>query len=103
MFVAVASIVPTALLGDDFFRTLWRSPKSVTPHYPDPVRIRGGDSCLRITRRDREVVRVGSLPALHLAGRAAAIADQQGWVQTSLSLSHAECHAMAVVMALCSR
>ena len=50
-----------------------------------------------------EVVRVGSLPALRLAGRAAAIADQQGWVQTSLSLSHAECHAMAVVMALCSR
>jgi len=32
LFVAVASIVPTALLGDDFFRTLWRSPKSVTSH-----------------------------------------------------------------------
>lgn len=50
-----------------------------------------------------EVVRVGSLPALRLVGRAAAIADRQGWVQTSLSLSHAECHAMAVVMVLCSR
>lgn len=32
LFVAVASIVPTALLGDDFFRALWRTPKSVTPH-----------------------------------------------------------------------
>jgi oligosaccharide repeat unit polymerase len=32
LIVAVASIVPTAILTDSEFRSLWRSPKSITAH-----------------------------------------------------------------------
>jgi holo-[acyl-carrier protein] synthase len=51
--------------------------------------------------REIEVVRDGPLPLLHLSGTVAERAQQQGWLSSSLSLSHADCHAMAVVLAVC--
>ena len=51
--------------------------------------------------REIEVVSDGSVPTLSLTGRAAALADEQGWQQITVSLSHAECHAAAVVVAVC--
>jgi holo-[acyl-carrier protein] synthase len=48
-----------------------------------------------------EVVRDGSLPLLRLSGTVAERAQHQGWLSSSLSLSHAECHAMAVVLVVC--
>lgn len=50
-----------------------------------------------------EVKREGPLPMLRLSGGVAARAQRQGWLSTSLSLSHADCHAMAVVVVVCSR
>jgi holo-[acyl-carrier protein] synthase len=51
--------------------------------------------------REIEVVRSGPLPQLRLTGTIAEGAQHQGWGSTSLSLSHADCHAMAVVVVLC--
>lgn len=48
-----------------------------------------------------EVARSGAAPVLNLTGSTADRATRQGWLETSLSLSHADCHAMAVVMVLC--
>lgn len=51
--------------------------------------------------REIEVTLDGPLPLLRLSGTVAERARQQGWVSSSLSLSHAECHAMAVVLVVC--
>jgi holo-[acyl-carrier protein] synthase len=48
-----------------------------------------------------EVIREGPLPLLRLSGTVAERAQQQGWLSSSLSLSHADCHAMAVVLVVC--
>ncbi|MGA9491729.1 MAG: holo-ACP synthase [Mycobacterium sp.] len=52
--------------------------------------------------REIEVTRDGPLPLLHLSGSLAERAQQRGWLNSSLSLSHADCHAMAVVVVVCS-
>jgi holo-[acyl-carrier protein] synthase len=51
--------------------------------------------------REIEVIRDGALPLLRLSGTVADRAQHQGWLSSSLSLSHAECHAMAVVLVVC--
>jgi len=51
--------------------------------------------------REIEVAREGPLPLLRLSGTLAQRARQQGWLSSSLSLSHADCHAMAVVLVVC--
>jgi holo-[acyl-carrier protein] synthase len=51
--------------------------------------------------REIEVIRDGSLPLLRLSGTVAERAQHQGWLSSSLSLSHADCHAMAVVVVVC--
>jgi holo-[acyl-carrier protein] synthase len=53
--------------------------------------------------REIEVIRDGSLPLplLRLSGTVAERAQHQGWLSSSLSLSHADCHAMAVVLVVC--
>ncbi len=48
--------------------------------------------------REIEVTREGPLPVLRLRGTLAQRARHQGWLSSSLSLSHADCHAMAVVV-----
>src|SRR5271166_721698 len=52
--------------------------------------------------REIEVTREGHLPVLHLSGTVAERAQRQGWLSSCLSLSHADCHAMAVVVVVCS-
>src|ERR1700731_855000 len=52
--------------------------------------------------REIEVTRDGPLPLLRLGGTLAQRARHQGWLSSSLSLSHADCHAMAVVLVVCS-
>jgi holo-[acyl-carrier protein] synthase len=52
--------------------------------------------------REIEVTRDGPLPLLRLSGSLAERAQQQGWLSSSLSLSHADCHAMAVLLVVCS-
>lgn len=52
--------------------------------------------------RQIEVTRDGPLPLLRLSGSVAKRAQHQGWLSSSLSLSHAGCHAMAVVLVVCS-
>jgi holo-[acyl-carrier protein] synthase len=52
--------------------------------------------------REMEVTRDGPLPLLRLSGTLAQRAQHQGWLSSSLSLSHADCHAMAVVVVVCS-
>ncbi len=52
--------------------------------------------------REIEVTRHGPLPLLRLSGSLAERAQQQGWRSSSLSLSHADCHAMAVVLVVCN-
>jgi holo-[acyl-carrier protein] synthase len=49
-----------------------------------------------------EVTRDGPLPLLRMSGAVAERARDQGWLSTSLSLSHADCHAMAVVLVVCT-
>ncbi|KHO18150.1 holo-ACP synthase [Mycolicibacterium setense] len=49
-----------------------------------------------------EVVAVDHLPTLRLAGSAAQLAAEQQWQEISLSITHAECHAAAVVVAVCA-
>jgi len=51
--------------------------------------------------REIEVIRDGSLPLLRLSGTVAERAQHQGWLSSSLSLSHTDCHAMAVVIVVC--
>jgi holo-[acyl-carrier protein] synthase len=51
--------------------------------------------------REIEVTRDGPLPLLRLSGTLAEQAQHQGWASSSLSLSHADCHAMAVVLVVC--
>ena len=51
--------------------------------------------------REIEVTREGPLPRLRLSGSVAERARLQGWLSSSLSLSHADCHAMAVVVVVC--
>jgi holo-[acyl-carrier protein] synthase len=51
--------------------------------------------------REIEVTRDGPLPLLRLSGTLAESAQRQGWASSSLSLSHAECHAMAAVFVVC--
>ena len=51
--------------------------------------------------REIEVTRDGSLPRVRLSGSVAKQARLQGWLSSSLSLSHADCHAMAVVVVVC--
>lgn len=51
--------------------------------------------------REIEVTRDGPLPLLRLSGSLAERAEQQGWLSSSLSLSHADCHAMAVLVVVC--
>lgn len=48
-----------------------------------------------------EVAKDDVLPVIRLTGSVAEQARQQGWIKTSLSLSHADCHAMAVVVVIC--
>jgi holo-[acyl-carrier protein] synthase len=52
--------------------------------------------------REIEVTRNGPLPVLRLSGTVAERAQRQGWLSSCLSLSHADCHAMAVVVVVCS-
>jgi holo-[acyl-carrier protein] synthase len=51
--------------------------------------------------REIEVTKDGPLPLLRLSGSLAEQARRQGWLSSSLSLSHANCHAMAVVLVVC--
>ena len=51
--------------------------------------------------REIEVTKEGPLPRLRLSGTLAERAQHQGWLGSSLSLSHANCHAMAVVFVVC--
>lgn len=51
--------------------------------------------------REIEVTRNGPLPVLRLSGSVADLAQRQGWSSSSLSLSHADCHAMAAVVVVC--
>lgn len=51
--------------------------------------------------REIEVTRDGPLPRLRLSGSVAERARLHGWLRASLSLSHADCHAMAVVVVVC--
>jgi holo-[acyl-carrier protein] synthase len=51
--------------------------------------------------REIEVTKDGPLPLLRLSGALAERAQHQGWLSSSLSLSHADCHAMAVVVVVC--
>jgi holo-[acyl-carrier protein] synthase len=51
--------------------------------------------------REIEVAKDGPLPLLRLSGTLAERAQRRGWVSSSLSLSHADCHAMAVVLVVC--
>ena len=46
--------------------------------------------------REIEITRDGPLPRLRLSGSVAERARRQGWLSSSVSLSHADCHAMAV-------
>lgn len=48
-----------------------------------------------------EVVLDGPLPRLVLHDGPALLARRQGWREVSLSLSHEDCHAMAMVAVLC--
>jgi holo-[acyl-carrier protein] synthase len=52
--------------------------------------------------REIEVTHDGPLPQLRLHGTLAESAQRQGWTSPSLSLSHAQCHAMAVVFVICN-
>ncbi|BBY45251.1 4'-phosphopantetheinyl transferase superfamily protein [Mycolicibacterium celeriflavum] len=49
-----------------------------------------------------EVVTSGHLPTLRLTGSAARLAAAQQWLQVSVSITHADCHAAAVVVAVCA-
>lgn len=59
------------------------------------------DPLMAFPLREIEVARHHLLPVVRLTGSVARRARQQGWTSTSLSLSHAGCHAMAVVVVVC--
>ena len=48
-----------------------------------------------------EVVTLDHVPTLRLTGSAAQLASEQQWQQVSVSITHADCHAAAVVVAVC--
>jgi len=48
-----------------------------------------------------EVVTVDFLPTLRLAGSVAQLAAEQQWRQITVSMTHADCHAAAVVVVVC--
>ena len=48
-----------------------------------------------------EVVKQNSRPVVRLSGSVDQRAREQGWSSISVSLSHADCHAMAVVVVVC--
>jgi holo-[acyl-carrier protein] synthase len=50
-----------------------------------------------------EVVTSDHLPTLRLAGSAAQLAADQVWGPISVSMTHAGCHAAAVVVAVCGQ
>ncbi|MCG7611343.1 MULTISPECIES: 4'-phosphopantetheinyl transferase superfamily protein [Mycobacterium] len=49
-----------------------------------------------------EVVTSDHLPTLRFTGSAARLAAEQRWLQVSVSLTHADCHAAAVVVVVCA-
>lgn len=49
-----------------------------------------------------EVVTADHLPGLRLSGSAALLAAEQRWQEVSVSLTHADCHAAAVVVVVCA-
>lgn len=49
-----------------------------------------------------EVVTSDHLPTLRLTGSAAQLASEQRWQEVSVSITHADCHAAAVVVAVCT-
>lgn len=49
-----------------------------------------------------EVVSIGAVPSLVLTGSIARRAADQGWLDISVSLSHTDCHAAAIVVVVCS-
>ena len=59
------------------------------------------DPDMSFSLHEIEVTRDGPLPVIRLSGAIADQAQHQGWLSTSLSLSHADCHAMAVVVVVC--
>ncbi|OBI44112.1 holo-ACP synthase [Mycobacterium sp. E796] len=61
-----------------------------------------GEPDVSFPLREIEVTHDGPLPLLRLSGTLAARAQRQGWLSSSLSLSHADCHAMAVVVVVCN-
>ncbi|WP_068189060.1 4'-phosphopantetheinyl transferase superfamily protein [Mycobacterium sp. UM_CSW] len=60
-----------------------------------------GEPDMPFPLREIEVAHDGPLPLLRLSGTLAERAQLQGWLSSSLSLSHADCHAMAVVVVVC--
>ena len=52
--------------------------------------------------REIEVVTADFIPVVQLTGSAARLAAEQRWHQVSVSLTHADCHAAAVVVAVCT-
>ena len=48
-----------------------------------------------------EVVTADHLPTLRLTGSAARLATEQQWGPVTVSMTHADCHAAAVVIAVC--
>lgn len=60
------------------------------------------DPELSFPLQEIEIGRDGPLPVVRLSGALADRARDQGWLSTSVSLSHAECHAMAVVVVVCA-
>jgi holo-[acyl-carrier protein] synthase len=54
-----------------------------------------------IALSDIAVISTAAAPTLRLTGDVARCAREHGWMQTSLSLSHTDCHAMATVAVLC--
>src|ERR1700739_2239012 len=51
--------------------------------------------------REIEVTRDGPLPLLRLSGTLAERAQHRGWLSSSLSLSHPDCHAMGFRCLVC--
>lgn len=49
-----------------------------------------------------EVFTTGGAPTLRLTGAAAVLAAEQHWQRPSVSLTHADCHAAAVVVVVCA-
>ena len=52
--------------------------------------------------REIEITRDGPLPRLRLTGSMAEQARRQGWLSSSVSLWHGDCHAMAVRVVACT-